>query len=251
MADHTIQGFLFAARENEAACLNKYSGLIILLDKMAKALRDMIGQSPGSPLEGRALVENVLLMNSYNLYLSAVRIALSGQSPPVFAVLRACLESALYAVIATQDEAYRTIWVQRAQNRKECGNLFKKSKATEYLKEFDPNLAACVIQCYDALIDLGAHPNSSSVLDHLSFETRDDGEAVTLTFLHNVGSPKILQSLSACFETGVVVLYLGRHALPEYKPALAAHRISKILHDEFHELVKSYRGEGRKDERGI
>jgi len=240
MADDTLQCFLFTAQENEASCLNEYPELISLLDRMAKALRDMIGVSTGSPLEGRTVVENMLLVNAYSLYLSAVRIALSGQSPPVFAVLRACLESALYAVIAAQSEANCTIWIQRKQNLKKCRKIFKKETATKYLEDFDPNLAGCVNESYDALIDFGAHPNPRSVLGHMSFDTKDEGELVKFTFLHHVESSEILRPLMACFETGVVVLYLGHHALPKYEPARAAHSVSKILHDEFHELVKSY-----------
>lgn len=238
--DEALQAFLIAARDNEADCVIKYPELMKFLEKMAMAIRDMDGLSAGSPKAGLRPFEAILLVNAYSLYLSAVRIALSGQSPPVFAILRACLESALYAVIVARSEEHRKIWSERKEHIKRCRSLFKKDTAQKYLAKVDPNLARLVSDLYESMIDLGAHPNSRSVFNHLSLDTRDEGEAVTLAILHHVGSDSILQTLAACFETGVCILYLGRHALPDYAPACNAHGVSTILHREFQEYIRPF-----------
>lgn len=233
MPDQTLQGFLLAAQENEAESLIEYCELTEYLETVSDAIRKMIGLNPGSPLEGRGVLEAMLLVNAYSLYLAAARIALSGQSPPAFAVLRACLESALYAVIAAQSEDNRTVWYGRDKNREACRKLFTKSEATKYLEKIDPNLADVVTRNYEDLIDLGAHPNVKSVLPHIDVKTVDEGTAATLEILHSIDSTEFRRTIIACIETGSVVLYIGRYALPEYKPADDAYQISTDIYAKF------------------
>jgi hypothetical protein len=238
-ANYTLESFLIAARENETECLNVHPEMMICLEKMTNALQGISGLNSTSPLSKEVgIFEALLLANAYSLFLSAVRIALSGQSPPVYAVLRACLESALYAVIAAQSPMNRKIWLDRSERVNACRNLFKKGKAKEYLDKVDPNLSNFVTQLYDSMIDFGAHPNSRSVLNHLSFEARHEGQAVTLAILHNADSRSILQAFAACFETGVCILYLAHHALPEFPPAGEAHSHASDLHREFHDFLR-------------
>ncbi|MGH7091007.1 MAG: hypothetical protein ACREE4_13395 [Stellaceae bacterium] len=239
MSNNILKCFLITAHENEAECLEKYSTMISHLEKISINLRDMSGLNLTSslPKEG-GVFETLLLANAYSLFLSAVRIALSGQSPPVFAVLRACLESALYAVIAAQSPINRKIWLDQSKGVSTCRNLFKKGKAKEYLEKSDLHLSNFVTQLYDSLIDFGAHPNSRSILNHLSFETRYERQAVTLAILHNPDSRSVLGTLAACFETGVCVLYLAHHALPQYPPARAAHSHATDLHREFRDFLR-------------
>lgn len=87
------------------------------------------------------------------------------------------------------------------------------------------------------MIDFGAHPNSRSVLNHLSFEERHEGLAVTLAILHNADSRSILQTLAACFETGVCILYLVHHVLSGFPPAREAHSHASDLHREFQDFL--------------
>jgi hypothetical protein len=238
-ANYTLKSFLLAAQENETKCLNRHSEMLVRLEKMTNALREISGLNSISPLPKEVgIFEALLLANAYSLFLSAVRVALSGQSPPVFAVLRACLESALYAVIAAQSPMNRKIWSNRNEQVNACRNLFKKGTAKQYLEKADPNLATFVTELYDSMIDFGAHPNSRSVFSHLSLESRDEGQAVTLAILHNANSRSILQTLAACFETGVCILYLAHHALPEFPAAREAHSHATDVHREFHDFLR-------------
>ena len=239
MTDRTIGNFLLAARENETECRNRYPEMMTHLERMSDALQEISGLNSGTPLKKDVGVfEALLLAHAYSLFLSAVRIALSGQSPPAFAVLRACLESALYAVIAAQNPVNRKIWSDRDAHVKACREKFKKGTAKQYLENVDPNLAAFVTQLYDSMIDFGAHPNSKSVFNHLSLEETHEGLAVTLAILHDANSRSILQVLAACFETGVCILYLAHHALPDYASARAAHSHATDLHREFHNFLR-------------
>jgi hypothetical protein len=240
--DEILNGFLVAARENEAESLNENTQMVCLLEKMTAALRDAAGLNPDLTRKGLNPLEAILLANAHSLFLAAVRVALSGQSPPVFAILRASLESALYAVIAAQGAENRQLWYHRSGKIKECRKVYNKETVTKYLKSVDPNLADLVAQHYGWSIELGAHPNVKSVAHHLSFnDQRDDGNtAVTLAILHNAGSGKILQTLAACFEVGSCILYLGPHALPDYEPAGTGHGLSTALTVEFHSLMQPF-----------
>ena len=234
-----LEHFLSIARENEADCLGKYPELIGYIEKMVNALRRVSGMDSTTALPKEVgAFEALLLGNAYGLFLSAVRIALSGQSPPVFAVLRACLESALYAVIAAQSMENRSAWLNRTEHVSACRNLFKKGTTKKFLDKADPHLSNFVTALYDSMIDFGAHPNSKSVLSHLSLESRAEGEAVTLAILHDTNSNSLVQALAACFETGVCILYLAQHALPKYAPARAAHSEAADLHHRFQEFLR-------------
>ena len=237
MAEGILSGFLTAARTSEAEILAKHPKMVDLLEKVTDALQRMTGTEALS--NSQAPVASLLLLNSYSLYLSAVRIALSGQSPPLFAVLRACLESSLYAVIAAQSDENRKIWLERHEDIGRCRKTYTKEAATKYLQTVDPNLANFVTEHYGTMIEFGAHPNVRSVVHHVSFKKQEKLETMSLAILHNATSIIVLQSLMACFELGTCVLWLGVHALPDFEPAQVAFRSATSLHSEFLELARS------------
>jgi hypothetical protein len=50
--DETLNGFLVAARENEAESLNENTQMVCLLEKMTAALRDAAGLNPDLTRKG-------------------------------------------------------------------------------------------------------------------------------------------------------------------------------------------------------
>jgi hypothetical protein len=59
---------------------------------------------------------SLLVMNAYTLWLSGVRLALSGHAAAVFPVIRAALESGCYAYLIAHDETLAATWAQRHQS---------------------------------------------------------------------------------------------------------------------------------------
>jgi hypothetical protein len=61
--DETLNGFLVAARENEAESLNENTQMVCLLEKMTAALRDAAGLNPDLTRKGLNPLEAILLAN--------------------------------------------------------------------------------------------------------------------------------------------------------------------------------------------
>lgn len=97
MSDQTIFGFLAAARENETDALEHHDGLMHLLNKVDDRFWALM-----NPRADDNALARIMVMNAHAYFLAGVRIALSGQSPPVFASLRNCLECALYGLIVQE-----------------------------------------------------------------------------------------------------------------------------------------------------
>jgi hypothetical protein len=66
--DETLNGFLVAARENEAESLNENTQMVCLLEKMTAALRDAAGLNPDLTRKGLNPLEAILLANAHSLF---------------------------------------------------------------------------------------------------------------------------------------------------------------------------------------
>lgn len=65
----------------------------------------------------------MLSMNAFMLYMSAVRVSLSGHVAATFPLFRTALESACYAYVIGEDRSLETVWVDRHrgdEQRKLC-----------------------------------------------------------------------------------------------------------------------------------
>jgi len=137
-------------------------------------------------------------------------------------VLRGCIESAAYALLA-KDPHNEEIYHKRSanfENKKLCADTFKFSNAMHLVR--DKKLKVMMRSMYEGFIDLGAHPNISSIQNHLSFRQRDDGRiAASLTFLYDPSSDAVAQTLLACIETGIAILVFAQLVFPDYVQAFA------------------------------
>jgi hypothetical protein len=226
--DPTISGFLLAARENEAAALNHHKSLIQSLERVDQHFRSLMLFSE----EDQALAR-VMVMVAHSYYLSAIRIALSGQSPSTFTALRACVECALYALIMQNEEGADKAWLNRKNDRDTCRNTFTVAKGFRFL-EFDPNLRSLAKQAYDACIDFGAHPNPIAVMKNL--EITDIG--VSFTSLQGFESFSVARSLIACIETGLASILILAQVFRHAESSKAIHASAIDLMREFQELLK-------------
>lgn len=201
--------FLRTAHEIEQANLEHFGQLVALVERLGAAFR-LVTSNPRTEI-----LPALLLMNAYASYLSASRSALTGQVPPTFMVLRGCLESGLYALLA-MDETNAEAWLGRDQDRRRCQQLFTVVNGTRRLRELgDENLANSFHDHHQVLIDLGAHPNRRSLMDQLHIGGQiEAGIPVTLGILHGPESSQATQTLIACIEVAITVLCIARHVLP-------------------------------------
>jgi hypothetical protein len=232
-----VRAFLQAANENERDCLAEYTKFVEFLDRIDGLFRRLTGKWSG----GRDPLSGMLFMNAHASFLAAVRVAFSAQSPPTHMVLRGALESALYGLIASRSEENREIWLNREKDQDRCRQLYTARNAIRLLKG-DPGLFHLLGEGYGLAIDLGAHPNRSSVLDHITFGETEEHYAISLTHLHSVPSTHAARAIAACIEFGLAILFISPHAFPDEARAgeihaeatQMRHEYDQFIQDEFH-----------------
>jgi hypothetical protein len=90
-----LTAFIDNARLNTFATFANREADFVRLKDIDRLCRDLIGGLTNA----RELVSNFLLLRTHSSYLAACRLTLSGQVVETFPILRASLESALYALI--------------------------------------------------------------------------------------------------------------------------------------------------------
>jgi hypothetical protein len=134
--------------------------------------------------------------------------------------LRGALESALYALIASQTKENVLVWVNRRNNRHRARELYKPGNGIQLLMS-DPNLHAMAREAYELTIEFGAHPNVRSVAEHVRFDA--DGPRMSLVYLHAAPSTAAARAIVACIETALVILFICPHAFPGHAAAMTVH----------------------------
>jgi hypothetical protein len=229
MSDPGLRAFLKAANENEADCLEQHSTFINYIDKIDGLFRKLISvEMKGDPITA------TLFMNAHASFLAASRLAISGQLPPTFMTLRGALESALFGLIASQNGEIRAVWLNRDQNLDRSRRLYTARNGLKLLKN-DPNLQAGATEAYELTIEFGAHPNARSVIAHLTLGAPN---GVSLTILQSISSVEAVRAIVACIETGLIIIQICPHALPNHEPAIAVHAEATKVRDEMNAYLR-------------
>jgi hypothetical protein len=133
----------------------------------------------------------MLAFRAHSAYRTAAQLALAGQLPEAYMVIRGALESALYAIhLSVHPEMY-FVWLARVRDavgRKGCRNEFVYGNIKRSLEARDSALARQVGELYERTIDYGAHPNVASVLGSLRIEDCGHlGESYNMCYLAGDG----------------------------------------------------------------
>ena len=212
MKQQNFDDFLEHASRNEQDATKYYADFVQFIrriDELFRGLRE-------EPMPGFPAVA-LLYLNSHACFLAACRIALSGQTPPAFTALRGAVESAMYALIASQSKEYADIWVDRAKDAdglKACRQVYKAQTAIDILQK-DPNLATLTRQAYDLSIEFGAHPNVRAILYNVHMHENQ----ISFVYLNEIPSLPVVRTIGACVEKGLISVQICIHALSEIKAA--------------------------------
>lgn len=158
------------------------------------------------------LIAGSLAVNSYWLFLSAVRIALSGHPAGVFPIIRTALESAYYCFLISRNSELADAWLNRHADddgRKKCRRGFGLANADvkKILSQDFPEMAEFIGEQYERLIDWGAHPNPQSILVHLNIDDATDGE-LSFAGLYSPGTREVSDSLLMCSGGAIAIIFL-------------------------------------------
>ncbi len=191
------------ASRNERVTAANFPGMLKLLGDINRALTDC--REVAGPGSARHLVPVFLWGRSHSAYLAACRLAMSGQHPEAFPVIRAQLEQSWYAFHIAMDESEGldrvTTWLRRnedAETRKRCIKEFAVGNVRATHALHDSTNAADVNAIYEELIDFGAHPNPLGVLGSIRHTVGPEHNVYHVSILGNAPTPTLLTLRYAC-----------------------------------------------------
>lgn len=231
--EHTLKDYIRIGYENSEEVLSSKSSLLEAIMSFDVFFRTelwagKVGMSP---------TQAFLSMNSYMVYLSAIRIALTGHVASIYPLFRTALESACYAFMIGHEPSLDEIWSSRHKSSDALKLSRKKFNSavldTGRIIESKGSVgsAAWINDCYQSAIDFGAHPNPKSIYNHLRLpEDRKDEYVFGLTGLHHADSFEMNRGLMACLDFGLVIAVILSHSIKEPTECLskALFRINEL-----------------------
>ncbi len=159
------------------------------------------------------------LFRSHSAFLGSVRLALSGQIPEAYMVLRGCLENAFYGFYLSRVPTSREIWLRRhddERSKKMMRKEFEVWHLLSALQSEDVKLHDIAKELYDRTIDLGGHPNERAFFTVMK-QTESDSK---LTFnsaylVGNENEPALQLALKTCAQVGICALSTFQRIYPQ------------------------------------
>jgi hypothetical protein len=148
------------------------------------------------------------LVRSHSAFLGAVRLALSGQIPEAYMVLRGCLENALYGLYVTRNPSSQETWLRRhddEESKKKVKKEFKISNLLDLLEKNDKKLRSIAGDLYERTVDYGGHPNERAFFSVAKKSV--DEHKTTIQSGYLIGNEPALQlCLKSCAQIGLCSL---------------------------------------------
>lgn len=171
------------------------------------------------------------LVRSHSAFLGAVRLALSGQVPEAYMVLRGCLENAFYGFYVLRKPESKETWLRRhddEKSKKKVRKEFKISNLLDLLENEDDRLRDIASNLYERTIDYGGHPNERALL---SVTTKIvDEHKTTFQSAYLIGNEPALElCLKSCSQIGVCSLSIFQMIYKERFDILGLSNALKVL----------------------
>ena len=148
------------------------------------------------------------LFHSHSAFLGSTRLALSGQIPETYMVLRGCIENALYGLYVSRNPNSKEIWLRRhddAKSKQTMRKEFTVGNLLSTLKSEEVKLHAIAKELYDRAIDYGGHPNEKAFFTVM--KQTEDGSKLTFHPAYLVGNePALHVALKTCAQVGLCAL---------------------------------------------
>lgn len=150
-----------------------------------------------------------LFHRCHGFYRAACSCAMAGQIAEAFAMCRAMLEAAGYAMHIAKNPGLDVVWINRHEEGglKAVTNAFKISAVRETIKGFNEAAAERFSRLYQEAIDMGAHPNERSISPSLEITEVED-EHIIRSLLLNPGGLSQEYAMINVARSGAVSLEL-------------------------------------------
>lgn len=159
------------------------------------------------------LIPAFFLLRAHSSYMGATRLAVSGQIPEAYMVLRGCLENSLYALHIYRTPGLSNIWFKRHENEdtlKKCKDCFKSINVFKTLETEDKKLHKITRDLYETTIDYGGHPNEASLTSIMKQSENESQLQFTVPYLtsYKINKAAFLLCLKSCARIGVCSLFI-------------------------------------------
>ena len=152
------------------------------------------------------------LFRAHSAYLAGIRLALSGQVPEAYMVLRGALECALYGLYVARKPSVSEIWLRRDEDevsRRKVRKEFKVANVFQVLELEDQKLRKIAGNLYEKTIDYGGHPNQQAFLSVM--KQQSDDSKITFQSAYMIGNEDALHlCLKSCAQIGICTLSIFR-----------------------------------------
>lgn len=208
-----ISKFFDAARANEFATFANQTGEINRLIDIDLGYRKAIEGLNNS----HEWFSGFFLLRAHSNYLGACRLCWSAQIPETYALLRSCLENALYGLYLAKHPELRETWLRRHDDeasKQKVRNEFKVGAMLNLAAELNQKEGEVARLLYERTIDSGAHPNELALIQAL--QINENAEKIEFKCIYLDQDSLALQAaIKATAQVGVCALSLFREVYPE------------------------------------
>jgi hypothetical protein len=153
------------------------------------------------------------VLRAHSNFLAGCSLCWSGHIPECYAMLRSCLENALYGLYLARNPNSRETWLRRHDSdadKKKVRDEFKIRTMLDLAKSIDKQEGEIAEVLYDRTIDYGAHPNERALMQmlHITEKNADNVEFKTVYLEGN--SEALRLALKTTAQVGVCTLSLFR-----------------------------------------
>ena len=164
------------------------------------------------------LVGAIFLPRAHSAYRGAVRLAVSGQLPEAYSVLRTCLEWGLYALSMREDPSDAEVWLRRHEDedsKRRVRQRFQIARMMDLLAARSNHIGTIVRELYERCIDFGAHPNELALTTNGSISRGPEGQHVFEAIYLAELSDALRLAIRTTAQIGIGVLGIFRLLFPE------------------------------------
>ena len=159
----------------------------------------------------------MFLMRAHSAYRGACRLAMSGQCPESFILLRNCIENSLYALHVFKHDGTEEIWVRRHNDDdslKAVKAEFTYRNVSGTLEEENPDIAATTKGLYERCIDFGGHPNERAITSSMKIKETENGKEYQQVYLSG-DTIEMDHAIKSTAQVGLSSLFIFRSIYKE------------------------------------
>ena len=157
----------------------------------------------------------LFLLRAHSTYLGGVHLALAGQVPEAYMLLRGSIENAVYGFYFHHTPDSQERWLRRHDSdhaKKVVKDEFRIAALLVLLKKHDERLGDVAQALYDRAIEFGGHPNARGLLQVLKLSNDEGKRQFNVQYLSG-HTPAMEQCLRSAAQVGVLVLRVFQHVL--------------------------------------